>query len=1774
MKRLNALHHWTLAAVLLAGAVATAAAEEARPPRPARKDGELLIKLKRGVDPARAERSIRSRGAFELRRLKGARSLSVLDQWRRVTLPKGMELATALRRFASDPTVERAEPNYRISMAAIPNDPLFPQQWSLHNEGIVGPPGIDIGAPAAWDLTTGDPSTVVAVLDTGVDFTHPDLTASAWTNPGEIPGNGIDDDHNGYVDDVHGVNLVWRFSEPTDDNGHGTRIAGIIGAEGDNGIGIAGVSWHSQIMALKVLDATGTGWTGDAAEAILYAASMGARVLNNSWTTSGFSQVLEDAVRTANEADALVVTAAGNGSFIDNNGVVVAGPGIDIDAQPRYPASFELPNVLTVTASDPGDGMPPFANWGAASVDLAAPGVFILSTVPMAGAAYSDPSGYAWADGTSLAAAHVSGAAALLRARFPEITSQQIKDRLMGSVDRMTIPPFDARTVTGGRLNVFRALQDDDEPPAPASDLAVVNAATHAIALSWTATGDDGYVGRATRYELRYWLGAPPAPVTLRTFLTGTAVNGLPAPDDPGSPAGFVVSGLEEETPYSFVLAIVDDVGNMSLSPAVSAFTQSAQTAFGDSFESGIGGWAIEGSDGAGGPALWHLSSHRAGSPTHALYYGRESSLTYNTGHANFGSVTSPLIDLSGRTDAWLSFRHFLRTEGFAPYDAASVAVSSDGGSTWTRVYGTSLGTPGSALQDVGIDLSPFAGRLIRLRFAFDTLDSVANDFEGWVVDDVLVTASAVPDPSAPRKLWLTVAGLDRASGHFLADPPGGDCANIDDMVGAPVPEKTCVFSYPANTPINVLLGFLYPGATFSGWSGDCSGSEPLCPLLMSQHRVVRANLVGPQPLTLTVKSVDHAHGTVILSPLDGGPQNVCDNFDMSPSQRCTFSYAWNSIVNLWAIPTSYDTEFQGWSGACAGVTGPYCTVTMSEARSVTATFRGPLPLTLAVASTENGQGSVSAFSPDGPFLFCHNFGPDPPVCSGLFRAGTEFELQAMPAPDSIFAGWSGACTGMGPCHVTMTQAQEVTALFRGPQQLTLTAASTENGQGSLSAFSPEGPGLFCHNFGPDPPVCRALFRVGMEFELQAMPAPDSIFVGWSGACTGMGPCHVTMTQAQEVTALFRGPQLLTLSIVGVEGGGGNVAVTSSTSQVPPFSCDNLMTPNQTCTSLYPVDTLVDLVVNPSSISLFVGWSGACSGTGPCQVRMSQAQSVTATFRGPQDLALTVSGTEGAAGRVSAEPLDIAAIPGCDNFGTPALSCLLRYRAGTAVQLTASPAPDSVFAGWEGACAGTVPTCLVPMSEPRTIAARFRLANHPPVANPGGPYTGFRGQAVVFNGTGSTDGDGDPLSYRWDFGDGASGTGATPSHVFPGLGPFTVTLRVNDGHVDSAPATVGVSIVNRPPGASAGPDQIVELGTAVTLSGSGADPDGDDLAYEWRNETGAVVGTTPSLALMLPLGAHTFTLTVRDVPGATASDEVVVTVLDTQGPAIAVTAPSGAAIVRGVPFTIQWTASDNGALASFDAGVSFDGGATFTALPGCTGLPGTARSCLWASPGPAAASAQLKVSGQDASHNAGAGTSSFSIVNPTIVVTAPNTAVNWGIGSTQAITWTTTLATAATVKVELSRNGGGSWSVLNAAAPNTGRFDWTVTGPSTSGARVRVSWTDDPAVTDRSDVNFTIAGAAVQVTAPNSSVRWDIGSSHTIAWSHNLGTGASVRIEVSRDGGSSWSLIQAAVPNSGASTGTFSWTVTGPSTSRARIRVSWTANLAVNDRSDTNFTIR
>jgi len=326
---------------------------------------------------------------------------------------------------ALDHTVLSTSPNFQIKLKNTPNDPQYSSLYAMNK----------INAPAAWEITTGSSDVVVGVIDTGIDYTHPDLQENIWTNSGEIAGNNIDDDNNGYVDDVHGYDFHNNDGNPYDDNGHGTHVAGTIGGRGNNGVGVVGVNWNVKMMALKFLSASGSGYLSNAIRGIYYATQNGAVITNNSWGGGGFSQTMYDAIADAANNNVLFVAASGNS-------------GVNADINPMYPAAYNVSNIVSVAATDHNNQLTYFSNYGATSVDLAAPGYQIISTYP--------GGGYAALSGTSMASPHVAGAAALVKAAHPEYTMTQLQDSLLGNIEPLA--SLNGYMTTGGILNVYASV--------------------------------------------------------------------------------------------------------------------------------------------------------------------------------------------------------------------------------------------------------------------------------------------------------------------------------------------------------------------------------------------------------------------------------------------------------------------------------------------------------------------------------------------------------------------------------------------------------------------------------------------------------------------------------------------------------------------------------------------------------------------------------------------------------------------------------------------------------------------------------------------------------------------------------------------------------------------------------------------------------------------------------------------------------------------------------------------------------------------------------------------------------------------------------------------------------------------------------------------------------------------------------------------------------------------------------------------------------------------
>jgi subtilisin family serine protease len=421
-------------------------------PKPTRyRAGEFIVKLKNPnqgsaslVSGIAKPLSLKAQSDFK-NKAQRDHGFQTLDSWDQLNMhhmrinDSHKSVEESIAEIQALPEVEYAEPNYIVDKLDDPGpvSSAYTLAQVLSFIGFsFGMTSAAIQAQPTWPILTGTQNSVVAIIDTGVDYTHTSFTNAMWTNTAELNGTpGVDDDHNGYVDDIRGWNFAYNNNNPFDDEGHGTHVAGIVLGVSENIFAVPAATTNIQIMPLKFLDSTGSGTTADAIKAIYYAANNGARVMNNSWGGGGYSVALAEAITYSYYKDILFVVAAGNAS--NNN-----------DANPTYPASYQIPNVISVAASDDNDSQAYFSNYGTHSVHLASPGINILSTYP--------GGLFAYLSGTSMASPFVAGVAGMMRHESPTMNCYQVKNLLLATVDtKSNLAPY---VQTSGRLNVYSAV--------------------------------------------------------------------------------------------------------------------------------------------------------------------------------------------------------------------------------------------------------------------------------------------------------------------------------------------------------------------------------------------------------------------------------------------------------------------------------------------------------------------------------------------------------------------------------------------------------------------------------------------------------------------------------------------------------------------------------------------------------------------------------------------------------------------------------------------------------------------------------------------------------------------------------------------------------------------------------------------------------------------------------------------------------------------------------------------------------------------------------------------------------------------------------------------------------------------------------------------------------------------------------------------------------------------------------------------------------------------
>lgn len=657
---------------------------------------QLIVKFKPLVTASVADATLTRLGGKVAHRFQSNGAVLVTFN------PSSSSFAERVQALEARSDVEYVEPNTLLQIDKIPDDAEFGQLYGMNNTGEEGGTvDADIDAPEAWDVSTGSRDVLVGIIDTGVDYTHPDIAENYWHNPGETgldangadkSTNGIDDDGNGFIDDFRGWDFANNDNDPIDDHAHGTHCAGTIGGRGNNGVGVAGVNWEVSIVGIKFLTGAGSGNLADAVKAIEYGTLIGVNMMSNSWGGGDFSETMDAAIRAAGAKDILFIAAAGNDA--SNN-----------DISPHYPSSYTADNVISVAATDRKDGMAIFSSYGATTVDVGAPGVDILSSV--LGGLYTKFSG------TSMATPHVTGVAALIKSVYPNATAAEVKARILNTSD--PVVALQGKTLSGGRVNAYNALEDDTVAPNAPEDLTVIDAGISSIDLSWKASGDDADVGSARRYDVRYATSVIrnerdwDAAIRVAT-VAGAATRRMTA----------TITNLPFNTQGFVAMKAIDNVGNIG--------PMSDSTAFQVRVVAKVLENNADTLDGVTADVPWALET-----------IGGVTTFSDSPAAPYGDNVNASLtLDDIAATDPHMTLVVTSAYDFESGYDFGYVEVSTDAGVTWTQVDKVT-GTASSTTKAYDLTTIATGATSIRIRFRVTSDYSISKD--GWHIDTITVFA-------------------------------------------------------------------------------------------------------------------------------------------------------------------------------------------------------------------------------------------------------------------------------------------------------------------------------------------------------------------------------------------------------------------------------------------------------------------------------------------------------------------------------------------------------------------------------------------------------------------------------------------------------------------------------------------------------------------------------------------------------------------------------------------------------------------------------------------------------------------------------------------------------------------------------------------------------------------------------------------------------------------------------------------------------------------------
>jgi subtilisin family serine protease len=994
-----------LAGLLALGGPVSQAAPAKKPSAEA-VPGELLIGFRSGVSAAAQKKLLKDAGLIEkhsFKKIHGA-----------LARTSGGSATPAIEQLQRDPRVRYAEPNFIVHADAVPNDPSYGQLWGMDR----------IDAPRAWDVTTGSSGVTVAVIDTGVDWSHPDLSSQIWINPGEncagCRTDGTDNDHNGYVDDWHGWDFVSDDNNPTDDHGHGTHVAGTIGATGNNGIGVAGVNWNVRVMPVKFLNAQGSGTTADAISAVLYSADNGADISNNSWAGDDFSQALADAIGVADQRDQLFVAAAGNQSN-------------DNDESPTYPASYDLPNMITVAATDEFDDIAYFSNVGRRSVDLGAPGVNIYSTWP--GASYQTLSG------TSMATPHVAGAAALAKAEFPSASAPGLKALLLDSVDPN--PALAEFTATGGQLNVGTAVTCSGAPklfldspgagfsvdvgtPVSFSAIAAncadasgvtVAATVNGTVVGMTARGDGLYSGTYTptaRGAVTISITATAGGSSTTRTVTGSATQAYPITAG-GPPVTITTTAPDENAQLRF-----SGTAGQRVSLQLSAVTISASLI---SILSPSGATLASGYSGTSGAFI----------DTHTLPVTGAYTIVVDPIGAGTGSMTLTLYDVPADATGTITPGAPTTVANGTPGQNARVTFSGTAGQrislklsgvTASLAFVSILKPDGSALASptylgpsggfVDTRTLPAAGTYTIL---FDpqyaatgsvtlTLYDVPADAGGPIAPNGTSTSISTSTPgqngrltfngTAGQRITLKISGVSYTSAFVSIVRPDGAAVGTNAFIGTgggfidtrslPVTGAYSIFVDPQSTATGSATFNLYDVPPDAGGTMTAGGA-PLTATMATPGQNARITFEGQAGQRISLKisqatlsaanlSIAKPDGSTLVSnTLFGSAGTFIDTRTLPSAGTYTITIDPQGTATGSATLTLYDVPADTTGNVSAG--GPPLTISMStpgQNARITFDGRAGQSVSLRFSSVTVTSSYVSILKPDGTTLVPQTF--------------------------------------------------------------------------------------------------------------------------------------------------------------------------------------------------------------------------------------------------------------------------------------------------------------------------------------------------------------------------------------------------------------------------------------------------------------------------------------------------------------------------------------------------------------------------------------------------------------------------------------------------------------------------------------------------------------------------------------------------------------------------------------------------------------------------------